>query len=333
MATCLFPVSQALRGHHGDDQAPTDLVDYAQLDAFTSEPFRGNPAAVCLLPIARSKEWMQNVAAEFSAPMTAFLVKRTSSFANGTSNGEDAPNGHSTAGELHAISEEKASEFDVRFFTPMAEVDLCGHATLASAYLMFKSNLAPGTHVFFHTSSATLKVNKLRGEDGNNEWQGQVELSLPFMDSSPASIDTPSVFPQTLKSSKAISAHNSIWDRLILELPCAADVETLAPCFQEIAQCGMDGGVIVTAKGTAASPFDFVSRFFAPQLGIPEDPVCGTAHCALAPFWAAKLGKKKLLAYQASKRGGVLELCVDEDARRVLLRGTAVIVSTGVLLS
>ena len=103
MATCLFPVSQALRGHHGDDQAPTDLVDYAQLDAFTSEPFRGNPAAVCLLPIARSKEWMQNVAAEFSAPMTAFLVKRTSSFGNGTSNGEDAPNGYSTAGELHAI--------------------------------------------------------------------------------------------------------------------------------------------------------------------------------------------------------------------------------------
>lgn len=279
-------------------------MDYALLDAFTAEAFKGNPAAVCLLPTSRSKEWMQSVAAEFNAPMTSFLVKRSS------------------------------SEYDVRYFTPMAEVDLCGHATLASAYLMFKSDLTSGcSHILFHTSSAMLKVNKVMG-DNELEWQGQVELSFPFMETTAVAMDTESIFPRTLQScKKALSTHRSTWDRLLMELPSATDVEMLEPCFEEISSCDMRGGVIVTGKATAESPFDFVSRFFAPQLGIPEDPVCGTAHCALAPWWAAKLGKQKLLAYQASKRGGVLELFVDNDVRRVLLRGTAVIVSAGVLLS
>lgn len=231
------------------------------------------------------------------------------------------------------VAEEKASEFDVRFFTPTAEVDLCGHATLASAYLMFKSGLAPGPHVFFHTLKATLKVNMVMGSDGNNEWQDQVELCLPFMDATPISIDMDSIFPQTLQRCQVMSSHKSAWDRVILELPSATEVETLKPCFEEINECRFRGGLIVTGKGSSGSPFDFVSRYFAPQFGIPEDPVCGTAHCSLAPLWAAKLGKQKLLAYQASQRGGVLELSVDNDAKCVLLRGAAVIVTAGVLLS
>lgn len=293
MGRCVFPVSKALEGHG-------NLVDYALLDAFTAEAFKGNPAAVCLLPIARSKEWMQSVAGEFNAPMAAFLVERSS------------------------------GEYEVRFFTTMAEVDLCGHATLASAYLVFRSGLVPGAHVLFHTSSSTLQVNKVMSEE--EAWQGQVELSLPLMESVPVALDTETLFPRTLQSSEAISTFQSEWDRLLVELPSASDVEALEPCFEEFAEASR-GGVIVTGKAPPESPFDFVSRFFAPQLGISEDFVCGTAHCALAPWWAAKLGKQKLVAYQASKRGGVLELDVDHDAKRVLLLGTAVIVSAGVLLS
>jgi PhzF family phenazine biosynthesis protein len=293
MARCVFPVSKALEGHG-------NLVDFALLDAFTAEAFKGNPAAVCLLPIARSKEWMQSVAMEFNAPMAAFLVERSS------------------------------GEYEVRFFTPVAEVDLCGHATLASAYLVFRSGLVPGAHVVFHTPSSTLQVKKVMIEE--ESWQGQVELSLPFMVSVPVALDTATLFPRTLQSCKAISTLQSEWDRLLVELPSASYVEALQPCFEEFAEAAR-GGVIVTGKAPPESSFDFVSRFFAPQLGVPEDPVCGTAHCALAPWWAAKLGKQKLVAYQASKRGGVLELLVDHDAKRVLLRGTAVIVSAGVLLS
>lgn len=299
MAPCLFPISQALQGRDGNDLLAENLVDYALLDAFTAEAFKGNPAAVCLLPHAANPEWMQNVAAEFNAPMTAFLVKRS------------------------------PLEFNVRFFTPMAEVDLCGHATLASAFLIFKSNLVSGSEVIFHTSSITLKVKQVCEEN----WQGQVELSLPFMESAPIAMDTATLFPRTLQSCKAVSTHKSACDRLLIELPSVSEVEKLQPCFEELASCDMQGGVIVTGRGSPGSPFDFVSRFFAPVLGINEDPVCGTAHCALAPWWAGKLGKQKLVAYQASKRGGVLELVVDEQAKRVLLRGTAVIVSAGVLLS
>lgn len=296
MAICVFPVSKALEGHG-------KLVDYALLDAFAGEAFKGNPAAVCLLPIARSKEWMQSMAGEFNAPMAAFLVERSS------------------------------GEYEVRFFTTMAEVDLCGHATVASAYLVFRSGLVPGAHVLFHTPSSTVQVNKVMGEE--ESWQGQVEFSLPFMESVPVALDTETLFPRTLQRCKAISTLQSKWDRLLVELPSASDVEALQPCFEEFTTTSMEvarGGVIFTGKAPDGSPFDFVSRFFAPQLGVPEDPVCGTAHCALAPWWAAKLGKQKLVAFQASKRGGVLELLVDHDAKRVSLRGTAVIVSAGVLL-
>lgn len=211
----------------------------------------------------------------------------------------------------------------------MAEVELCGHATLASAYLMFKSNLARGSCVFFHTDAATLRVSKIMGGDG--EWQGQVELRFPFLDTTPASANMGELLPRTLRGCKVISAHTSTGGRLILELPGASEVETLKPCFEEI--LAGPGVVVVTGKGRDESPFDFVSRFFAPQYGIPEDPVCGTAHCALAPMWAAKLGKESLLAYQASKRGGVLDLFVDHHSKCVLLRGTAVMVAAGVLLT
>lgn len=297
MAPCLFPISQALQGRDGKDLLAENLVDYALLDAFAVEAFKGNPAAVCLLPLATNSKWMQKVATEFNAPVTAFLVKRS------------------------------PLEFNVHFFTPMAEVDLCGHATLASAFLIFKSNLVSGSEITFHTPSDTLKVNKVCEEN----WQGQVELSLPFLESAPIAMDTATLFPRTLQGCRVVSTHKSAMDRLIIELPGSIEVSTLEPCFEELASCDLRGGVIVTARGSP--PFDFVSRFFAPALGINEDSVCGTAHCALAPWWAEKLGKqKKLVAYQASKRGAVLELVVDEQARRVLLRGAAVIVSAGVLL-
>lgn len=291
MAACLFPMSQALHG----EELCTKFVDYAQLDAFTAEAFKGNPAFVCLLPVARSKEWMQNVAAEFNAPMTAFLVARS------------------------------AGEFDVRFFTPTDEIGVCGHASLASAYLMFKSNLAPGSSVVFHASATTLEVTKTMHSE---EWQGQMDLTLPLVDSSPVATNV--TLPRTLQGCEVISSHETSRGRVILELASAKEVETMQPCFEEI--LAGPGELMVTGRGSAESGFDFVSRVFAPNYGVPEDPVCGTAHCALASLWARKLEKKKLVAYQASKRGGVLELLVDSDSKCVVLRGTAVLVATGVLL-
>lgn len=284
----LFPMSRSL-------DASADVVDYAQLDAFTGEPFKGNPAVVCLLPLARSKEWMQNVAAEFNAPMAAFLVARPCT-----------------------------SEFNVRYFTPTDEVGLCGHATLASAYLMFKSTLAPGSSAIFHASATTITVTKIVR---NKEWQGQMELTLPLVDTFPTNTEVS--LPRTLQGCEVISTHENSRGKVILELKSAKQVETLEPCFEEI--LAGPGELMVTGKGSDGG-FDFVSRVFAPNFGVPEDPVCGTAHCSLASLWAGKLGKETLVAYQASKRGGVLELVVNRESKSVVLRGTAVLVATGVLL-
>ena len=196
---------------------------------------------------------------------------------------------------------------------------------------MFSSNLARGSYVLFHTQdSAILKATKaaVAGES----WQGQVELRFPSIITSPVSWNVKQLLPRTLQGCEAVAAHTTgDGDRLIVELESAREVETLEPCLQEIV--AGPGAVVVTAKGTAQSPFDFVSRFFAPKFGIAEDPVCGTAHCALAPLWAARLGKDSLLAYQASNRGGVLDLFVDHASNCVLLRGTAVVVAAGLLLA
>jgi predicted PhzF superfamily epimerase YddE/YHI9 len=252
-----------------------------QVDAFTAEPFAGNPAAVCLLDRPRDDRWMQQVAAEMNLSETAFLLPE---------------------GEAYRL----------RWFTPEAEVDLCGHATLASAHVLFTVKGGPGGVTFLTRSG---KLAAARRGDG-------IELDFPTLRAAeepppPGLLDALGVKPR--------STHRSRFDRL-LELASEEAVREVRPDFRALR--GVDTrGVIVTARGHR---HDFVSRFFAPAVGVDEDPVTGSAHCVLAPFWAARLSKREMTGFQASARGG--EVRVRLEGERVFLGGHAVIVLEGELL-
>ena len=258
---------------------------FVQVDAFTDRPFAGNPAAVCLLAEARDADWMQLVAREMNLAETAFLVPR--------------PDG-----------------YDLRWFTPGVEVDLCGHATLASAHSLWESGvLGPDEIARFHTRSGLLTAVRR---------DGLIWLDFPR---TPA---LPSPAPSGLLESLGARARwigRSPFDWLV-ELEHDATVRGLEPDLARLARIEARG-VIVTARAEDDS-HDFVSRVFAPAAGIPEDPVTGSAHCALAPFWAERLGKQELTGYQASARGGTVRVRLVED--RVLLGGTAVTVARGEVL-
>lgn len=259
---------------------------FTQVNAFTDRPFAGNPAAVCLLPTARDAEWMQLVAREMNLAETAFLVR----------DGRD---------------------FRLRWFTPTVEVDLCGHATLASAHALWEGgHLAPGETGRFQTRSGLLTAERRDG--------------LIWLDF-PSTPPTPAEAPANLRDGLGVSFRyvgRTPFDYLV-ELDGEAAVRALAPDLAALGRLPVRG-VIVT--GQAESPGqDFVSRFFAPAAGVPEDPVTGSAHCALAPYWAAKLGRSTLVGYQASQRGGIVRLQVTGD--RVQLGGHAVTVMRGELLA
>jgi PhzF family phenazine biosynthesis protein len=246
-----------------------------QVDAFvTSKQFSGNPAAVCLLPAAADPAWMQDVAMEMNLSETAFLLKR--------------PDG-----------------FDLRWFTPTVEVDLCGHATLASAHTLWESGQLPPTdQARFYTRSGLLTADR-RGE--------LIELNFPAKLAH--STEPPPELIAALGVTPAYVGKNQ-FDYLI-EVDQERTVREMKPDFTRLRKVGVRG-VIVTSRSTE---FDFVSRFFAPGSGIDEDPVTGSAHTALGPYWMAKLHKDVFRAYQASRRGGLLVVSVKED--RVLLAGTA----------
>src|SRR5881394_2747483 len=256
-----------------------------QVDAFTDRPFAGNPAAVCILPTSAEPAWMQNVAREMNLAETAFLVPR-----NG--------------------------EYDLRWFTPAVEVDLCGHATLASAHVLWEDGLLNTTaQARFHTKSGLLTA------DRHDSW---IELDLPTTIASPAQpppglIDALGVKPRFVGRSR--------FDYLV-EVDSESTVRRLEPDLNALARVDARG-VIVTSLADKKSEYDFVSRFFAPQAGVPEDPVTGSAHCALTPYWSAKLGKQELVAYQASARGGVVRVRLNGE--RVRLGGQAVTVLRGEL--
>jgi len=258
---------------------------FTQVDAFTDRPFTGNPAAVCVLPAARDARWMQQVSREMNLAETAFLVSR--------------PNG-----------------YDLRWFTPTVEVDLCGHATLASAHLLWEEGLlGPAEAAHFHTRSGVLTATR-----------GSGLIWLDF----PATPDRPAPESAELERGLGVKIHylgRTRYDYLV-EVESAATVRSLAPDLSALARLPVRG-VIVTAR-CDTSEHDFVSRFFAPAAGVPEDPVTGSAHCGLGPFWAARLGRKELLGYQASARGGLVRVRVDGD--RVHLGGHAVTVLRGELL-
>lgn len=258
-----------------------------QVDAFTARPFAGNPAAVCLLPAAAEAMWMQEVAREMNLSETAFLHRADDGFA-------------------------------LRWFTPEVEVDLCGHATLASAHVLWEDgHLAPDEEARFHTRSGLLTCR--REEDG---W-----ITMDF----PAKPEREGEPPAGLERALGAAPVHVRWSHfdLLVELGSEEDVRALRPDLGLLASV-QARGVIVTARATTEG-FDFVSRFFAPRVGVDEDPVTGSAHCVLAPFWSRRLGKAEMVGFQASRRGGVVRVRAAGD--RVHLGGQAVTVLRGELLA
>lgn len=247
-------------------------ISLYQVDAFTSEVFGGNPAAICPLESWLDDDLLQSIAAENNLSETAFFVR----------DGDD---------------------FHLRWFTPGAEVDLCGHATLATSYVI-STYLEPGRDVMgFQSRSGRLEVKR----DGD-----LYTLNFPVLKSEV--IECPQLLRAALDTEIVMTLDGM---DMMAVLKDEASVRGLKPDFGKIAELETRG-VIVTAQGTDC---DFVSRFFAPKQGIPEDPVTGSAHCLLAPFWAEKLGKTKMTARQLSARGG--ELMVELKGDRVLISGRA----------
>src|SRR2546427_122770 len=257
-----------------------------QVDAFTNRPFAGNPAAVCILPKAADPAWMLNVAREMNLAETAFLVPQRDGY-------------------------------DLRWFTPAVEVDLCGHATLASAHVLWEDGrLKPNEQARFHTKGAC------RAPGRRFSWS---ELASPA--TPPAAASPPSGLIEAI-GAKATFVGRSRFDYLV-EVENEATVRGLTPDLNALSRV-QARGVIVTSATDETSSYDFVSRFFAPQSGVPEDPVTGSAHCALAPYWCDKLGKQSLTGYQASARGGIVRVRLDGSGR-VRLAGQAVTVLRGEL--
>jgi len=256
-----------------------------QVDAFTDTPFAGNPAAVSVLPEPRDARWMQSVAQEMNLSETAFLLRH-------------------------------ADGFNLRWFTPTIEVELCGHATLASAHVLWEmGNLKQEEQARFSTRSGLLTAVR------KDEW---IELDFPAEPEAPAT--APSNLARALGVTPVYVGRNR-FDYLV-EVDSEGTVRNLKPDFTMLGEISARG-FIVTSR--ASSPgYDFVSRFFAPKAGINEDPVTGSAHCCLGPFWSARLGKNEFLAHQVSARGGVVQVCV--SGARVQLGGKAVTVLRGELL-
>ncbi len=256
-----------------------------QVDAFTSKPFSGNPAAVCVLPKPADPKWMQDVAREMNLSETAFLVKQ-------------------------------GDGYHLRWFTPAVEVALCGHATLASAHVLWEDgHLKNEEQARFHTLSGLLTAMR------EDEW-----IVLDF----PAKIEEPAPAPSGLAEALGVQSTyvgKNQFDYLV-EVASEAEVRSIKPDFMKLSQLPVRG-IIVTSRSDSRE-YDFISRFFAPAAGVNEDPVTGSSHCCLTPFWSKRLGKKEMKAYQASARGGVLKVCMLGD--RVKLCGQAVTVMRGELM-
>ena len=262
------------------------MVPLFLVDAFAERPFSGNPAAVCLLERWPDDRWLAAVAAEMKQSETAFLIP-------------------------------SATGHELRWFTPAVEVDLCGHATLASACVLWHAGrLKPGDDAVFSTRSGTLTARQ-QGE--------RIELDFPLTSQAPAEP------PAGLLAALGITARYVGRGRFDYLIEAESDevLRGMAPDFRRLSAVDCRG-VIVTARSSDAA-YDFVSRFFAPSAGIDEDPVTGSAHCTLAHFWHERLGKTDFRAYQASARGGVVGVSL--RGNRVMLSGRAILVAEGCLSS
>ncbi len=258
-----------------------------QVDAFALRPFAGNPAAVCILDEPGEDSWMQLVAREMNLSETAFLVKRRHGY-------------------------------DLRWFTPLMEVDLCGHATLASAHVLWEQGrLGPGETACFHTKSGLLTAKK------EGTW---IEMNFPATPAEPVSIPVREDVQAAL-GTRARSVGQSRFDYLV-EVEHEDAVRSLSPDITKVGRLEARG-LIVTSLASG-SEYDYVSRFFAPAAGINEDPVTGSAHACLGPFWKDRLGRDNLIGYQASARGGFVRTRCEGD--RVFISGQAVTVLRGELV-
>jgi predicted PhzF superfamily epimerase YddE/YHI9 len=254
------------------------------VDAFTSRPFAGNPAAICPMPAPAQEDWMQSVAAEMKHAETAFIWPIDGGF-------------------------------QLRWFTPTVEVDLCGHATLAAAHALWSTSIfAVGESISFATRSGWLTASRSGG---------CIALDFP---AEPAELSPLTDLCEEVLGGTPVWLG---WNRLdwLAELRSENEVRAFVPNFEKIAAMGLRG-LMITAR-SAGSDYDFVSRFFAPQAGVPEDSVTGSAHCCLGPYWACRLGRSELVGYQASQRGGTVGVRVKGD--RVELIGQAVTVLEGSL--
>lgn len=266
-------------------------IRISQVDAFTDRRFAGNPAAVCVLAEPAEERWMQDVAAEMNLSETAFALRL------GT-----------------------GPKFSLRWFTPRSEVELCGHATLATAHILWEEeHLSTSAPAFFETRSGLLTAR--RGPSG-------IELDFPAEPVSEEVSDLTELGAlQSALSAPVLFAGRNRFD-LMVEIETEEQVRVLRPDIRGLEQFPVRG-VIVTS-GSQTREYDFVSRFFAPRLGIDEDPVCGSAHCCLGPYWAKKLDRATLTARQVSWRGGAIKLRI--EGTRMVLIGQAVTVLRGELI-
>jgi len=257
-------------------------IKFFQVDAFTNSVFKGNQAAVCLLTKALSEQDMQSIAMENNVAETAFVVKR------------------------------KDGDFDLRWFTPAVEVPLCGHATLASAHILWQQGvLAKDASAKFHTKSGLLTAEK------KDNW---IEMDMP------AITNEKTALPDDLLKALNVKPVNVLMAdiRYLVEVETEKEVRTAQPDFRVMKK---HKTLILTSRADKGSKYDIVSRYFASSFGIDEDPATGSAHCCLAPYWAKKLGKNDIMAYQASARGAELKLRLNGD--RALISGMAVTVING----
>jgi len=257
-----------------------------QVDAFTDTPFAGNPAAVCILPTPGDEAWMQHVALEMNLSETAFLVRRDD------------------------------GSYDLRWFTPVHEVDLCGHATVASAHVLWEEGHLPaGVQARFHSRSGLLTA------DRDGDW---IELDFPA--TPPEPVQPPDGLIEAL-GAPATYCGRTRFDYFV-ELDSEATVRALAPNMSLLKTVNTRGTIVTSRAST--NGFDYVCRFFAPRWGIDEDPVTGSAQSALGPYWQAQLNKDELLGYQASARGGIAR--VRPRGERVRIAGKAVTTLRGELV-
>ena len=272
---------------HGltESHSETMTIPIYQVDAFSARVFGGNPAAVCLLDQPRDEQWMQQLASEMNLSETAFL-------------------------------EPAADGYGLRWFTPAVEVDLCGHATLASAHILWsEGHAAENSPLTFHSRSGKLLAELV---------DGRIQLDFPSKPQEPCEPAEGMLESLGIETPEYVGRNQ--FDYLV-EVKSVDELKRLRPDHQRLATIGVRGVIVTTVSDD--SQFDFVSRFFAPGAGIEEDPVTGSAHCCLGPYWQQRIGKDQFRAFQASKRGGVVNVRVAGE--RTFLSGEACTVFKGTL--